>query len=401
MTNSRTELIEPSKIIIPSSYVPDSDKLDGMANSIQSEGLFHPPLIKENYEIIAGKLRVLGAIKAGVDLIECKVYPMGLEEDEYKALSLHENLKRYNLSWAEQVLAEKELHDLRQSQHGIGRKGAKVGWSIRDTAAELNIAFGGLSEDIKMAEALLADPSLAKIQDKTTAKKVIFRNIKQVVQEMGVTRPVDFTTNVCHHGSAEKVLDAYPDCSFDGCITDPPWLEFKDKNLVKDAFTLDVFKQIYRTLKQNSFLYAFVSTQDWIIYQEEFQKIGFNVQKWPLIWVKEGVLTHGNRSWEYQRDYEPIILAVKGSPALTTNGLLSSVFSCKAVPAVKLTHPNEKPPEVIKRLLEHSSYEGSIILDPFAGSFVVPETCKLMRRRYVAIEKDPKFFIQGEERLKK
>lgn len=392
----RAEEIDPNKIIIKET-VEESKILD-IRESIKIHGLLHPPLIKDNFEIIAGKARVLAA-RGVLESITCKVYPSDLDDLDYKAIALHENLKRYNLPWYEQVIKEKELHDLRQAQHGIGKPGAKVGWSIRDTAKELsNMAIGTLSEDLRLAEAILADPNLKRIEDKTTARKVIFETIKRVNQEIGSSRPVNFEVNSIHCGGSEEILKVFDDDTFDACITDPPWLEFKDKNLVKDEFTLKVFTQIYRVLKQNAFLYAFVSTQDWYFYYDELQKIGFSVQKWPLIWIKEGVLTYGRRSWEYQRDYEHIILAAKGSPAVTSS-MLSSVFSCKVVPSAKMIHPNEKPIEVIRRLIDNCSYDGSLILDPFAGSFVVPYVCKLSNRRFIAIEKDKKYFMQGKNRL--
>lgn len=405
MIQSREETVEVSKIIFPLSYTPDQEQLEGMIASIKGRGLIHPPLIKENFEIVVGKLR-LSAIKVldPTGFIECKVCASNLSPDEYQIESIHENLKRFNLTWQAQVLYEKELHDIRIAQHGDVRGerggGHKVAWTLRDTAHELKMSFGLLSEDIRIAQVILANPDFSKVKDKQTAKQIIFKQLKQITQEQGVTRPISFETDVCHHGSSEIVLTAYDDCTFDACITDPPWLEYKDDKLTKDVFTLDVFKQVYRVLKQNSFLYAFVSTQDWMIYYSDLQKIGFSVQKWPLIWVKEGVLSRGTRTWEYQRDYEPVLLAVKGSPALTGN-MLSSIFSCKVIPSMKLTHPNEKPPEVMKRLLDNCSYEGSLVLDPFAGSGVVLEACKNMKRRYIGIERDTKYFHQIVKRLEK
>ena len=123
------------------------------------------------------------------------------------------------------------------------------------------------------------------------------------------------------------------------------------------------------------------------------------MQKWPLIWIKEGSLSHGRRTWEYQRDFEPIILAVKGSPALT-GSFLSSIISNKVVPSVNMIHPNQKPVEVYKRLLDHCTYEGSIVLDPFAGSGSCLVACKNTGRRYVGIEREVKYFTKIEERLK-
>jgi site-specific DNA-methyltransferase (adenine-specific) len=390
---------DPQKLILPKDFKPDPAQLTNMVNSIRDEGLLHPPLVKSTGEVFAGKLRVSASRVCQLKLIDCKEFPSDLPEEEYTIISLHENLKRFNLPWYEQVLREKELHELRQIQEGKAAPGKKVGWSLRDTAKELNMAFGILSEDLRIAEAIAADPSLKKIEDKTHAKKVIFERLKRSNQEIAASVPAPIETNVVLQGSSEVVLQGFPNNIFDVCITDPPWLEFKDSSMRRDEFTLPVFKEIYRVLKMNSFLYSFVSTQDWLFYQEKLTEFGFTVQKWPLIWIKEGVLTYGSRSWEYQRDYEPILLAAKGSPSLTA-GMQSSIISCKVVPSGKMIHPNEKPADVIKRLLDSCSYEGALVLDPFAGSGIVPVVAKQMRRRFVAVEREPKYFAGILERLK-
>lgn len=400
---TQERFINPKEIILPKDYKPDNDLLSEMIKSIKENGrLLHSPCIKDDKTIVYGKLRVLAAVQASLDIIRCDEVLSGLEPDVYIELSLTENLRRHNLPWYEIVLHEKELHELRRRQAGedeIGKRGQKAAWGLRETAQELRISLGVLSEDLRLADAILADPSLKKITDKTTAKKVIFENIKRLHQEIGACSPTNIEVNVCHLGHSDVILRLYPDNFFDACITDPPWLEFKDSSLVRDEFTLPVFNEVYRVLKQNSFLYMFVSTQDWFYYFEELKSIGFSIQKFPLIWHKKGVLTYGRKSWEYQRDYEPILLAAKGSPAVV-DSMLSSVMSYNVVPSQKLIHPNEKPVELINTLLEHCSYDGSIVLDPFAGSFVIPYCAKKLGRRYVAIEREPKYFQKGEERLK-
>lgn len=400
MLTGHRENIKPEEVILPKDYHPSDERIESIRSSIREHGhLFHTPIVKDNYEIVAGKARVF-ASRGLLKTIECMIVPSGLDPSDYKRISLHENLKRDNLSWSDQVIMEKELHELRQEQHGEGKKGKKVGWSLRDTAEELNMSFGVLSEDIRMADALLRDPSLARIKDKSTAKKVILENIKRSNQELYAQCPVTHQVNVCLHGGSEQVLKVFPDNVFDACITDPPWVEYKDKSLVRDEFTLPVFKEVWRTLKNPAFLYAFVSTQDWIYYYEQLSRLGFTVQKFPLIWEKDGVISRGRHSWEFIRNYEMILLAVKGQPA-TTSSMLSSVMKFKIVPPAQMIHPNEKPIDLIEHLLYTCTYEGSVVLDPFAGSFVIPDACRRAGRRYVAIEKDPKYFVQGEERLKK
>lgn len=392
--------LSPELIKLPASYKPSPERLSEMEDSIRRQGILHNPCIKDNNEIIAGKLRVLAARNVKFATLACNSYPSNLSEDEYLEISLEENLRRDNLPWHELVIKTKEYHELKLRQNeSSGVKGKKSQWGMRETAAELRVSLGNLSEDIKLADAIMLDPSLRRITDKTTAKKVIAENIQRSRQELGASRPVNIETNICHPGDAGVILKLYEDNTFDACITDPPWLEFRDPKLTRDKFTLPVFSEIYRTLKANSLLFAFVSTQDFFYYYEELPKIGFSVQKWPIIWVKEGSLSHGRKTWEYQRDYEPILVAAKGNPALT-GGFLSSIISCKVVPSMNLIHPNEKPSEVMKRLIDHCSYEGSIILDPFAGSGSVLKAARDTNRRFVGIEKEPKYFVKILERLK-
>jgi DNA modification methylase len=99
----------------------------------------------------------------------------------------------------------------------------------------------------------------------------------------------------------------------------------------------------------------------------ELEKIGFRISKTPLIWHKTNTLSRrGVKAWEYDRDFEFIIVATKGNPALTSPTSISGVKSFPVVPVKNLIHPNEKP-LTIKSILSDCSYEGNVILDPFGG----------------------------------
>src|SRR6516162_7704726 len=122
------------------------DGFDKLLDSIKTYGLFHQILVKPNpggkYSIIAGRQRYLAHKELALPTINCQVYDVPNAHE----ISLHENLRRHNLQWFEQVELEKELHDLRISQHGakrIGRDwGNNPGWSKEDTARELGLATG-------------------------------------------------------------------------------------------------------------------------------------------------------------------------------------------------------------------------------------------------------------------
>ena len=120
----------------------------------------------------------------------------------------------------------------------------------------------------------------------------------------------------------------------------------------------------------------------------------FRVSNTPVIWKKENTLSRrGVRAWEYDRDFEFIVVAVKGNPALTTARRLSGIKSYAIVPPMKMIHPNEKPLALIEDIVTDCSYEGNIIIDPFAGSGILGVACKNQKRNYILIERDREFYV--------
>lgn len=65
----------------------------------------------------------------------------------------------------------------------------------------------------------------------------------------------------------------------------------------------------------------------------------------------------------------------------------------------KSGHPFEKPRSLIRRLILNHSNEGDIILDPFAGSGIIPIEAKKLNRKYIANEIDEEWFLYMEKKL--
>lgn len=320
-------------------------------------------------------------------------------EDLFQAL-----LKRPNISWQDLCEIELELHDLRIAQmgqrpNGRPKEDKKVGWGLVDTAKELGRALGSLSEDLQLAQALKFNPSLRAVKDRTTALKLIKRTVKREEAALDSLLPAPNMDQILL-GDSLDILKMYPDSTFDACITDPPWTEYKDPDLCADANTVPVFKEVFRVLKPNAFLYAVVSTPDFISFRSVLPTFGFRVQDYPIIWKKLNGMTHGSYSWNYARDFEPILLAVKGNPVLTSSTELSSILEFPIVHHTRMIHPNEKPIELAKQLIRHCTFEGGKVLDPFAGSGVFLHAAKELDRRYVGIERNSKAFSKIERRLK-
>lgn len=394
----------------------DQDKLIKIKDSINEQGLLHPITVHKSngsFELLAGRYR-LEAVKL--------IYPdwqdqdreifvevkENLDEIQKEEVSLHENLKREQLPWHEEVLLVQKLHDLRQKQHGLPeahrpKDNKKKGWSVRDTANELGKALGGVSEDLQLARMVQQNNSLKNIKDKATAMKVVKQTAKRIFaeEEQYVSGDVPFANEI-FLGDASSILEQLPPNSFDFCITDPPWVKYRDENLVKDEQTVPVFKALYRVMKVDSFMWMFCGEDDFHFYKEELPRIGWKVQGHPCIWQKINCLSRtGMSPWQTGRDLELILLAVKGSPVIASSSQVSSIFSHAVVPSRLLIHPNEKSLELIKSLLRLCSYEGSLGIDPFAGSGVLAEACKTLKRRYVLVERDPTFYHKILKRLGK
>lgn len=382
-----------------------------LKDSIKERGLLNPPTVRQangSYVIVAGLRRLLALKELGTKMTAFNV----IEADDIEAqvVNAHENLKRFNLPWWDQVQLTRRLHELRQTQFGKGKAGRpklgedKEGWGLRDTARELGVAIGPLSEDLNLARAVEQDPSLRNIKDKKTAIRMVRHAKHRMEDEVEAGLPslqvADAPLDEVLLGSSDEILRRLEDNLFDFCITDPPWISFVDKKFTKDAETFPVFEQLFRVMKYNSLAYIFVGHEDWVVYREELPRLGFKVGKVPLIWNKAGgVITYGTRPWEYGRDYELILQAAKGDPILARATQQSSILTYKPVPVPKLVHPNQKPIELIMKLISDCSYEGSFMVDPFAGSFTHLVAAKKMKRHYFGVEREKDIYEKGLKRL--
>ena len=388
----------------------DQERLVTVMDSIKERGMLHPVAVHKlngKYHLIAGKKRFLAHQQLGIEEIEVSVVIDGeMTEDAKREIRLHENIKRANLAWWEEVDLVKQLHELRQKQHGqpTGKSGpVKDGWGRRDTARELQRALGTISQDLSLALAVEHDPTLRNVTDKKTALRLIKQTVRRVEQEeMQGINLVDIESGQVFFGASTAILKQLPDSFVDAVVTDPPWMEFREKKFTKDTETWPVFKELYRVMKLDSFLMMFVGVEDFIFYRENLPTLGFQVQGHPNIWYKtSGLISWGVRPWEFQRNLELIVVAVKGNPALVKSTQQSCVWSYPVIPPASLRHPNEKPVGIVKDMIDCCTYEGAFVLDPFGGSGVLGEAAAELKRRWLIIERDKEHYDKICKRLGK
>ena len=62
-------------------------------------------------------------------------------------------------------------------------------------------------------------------------------------------------------------------------------------------------------------------------------------------------------------------------------------------------HPTQKPLKILKELIVGVTNEGEVVLDPFMGSGSTCVACDILRRRYIGIEIEEKYFDIANSRI--
>ena len=160
-------------------------------------------------------------------------------------------------------------------------------------------------------------------------------------------------------------------------ITDPPYgmnyisnrrtASEKDKGISNDE-NLDlaietvnkVFSKLYNKMEENSALFCFIGWKQEKYFIELIEDIGFEVKN-VLIWNKNNHGT-GDLIYSFAPKHERIIYATKGKVKL--NYRHPDVLEGSDI---RTSHPTSKPIDLLKKLIESTTLQNDIIVDPFAG----------------------------------
>jgi site-specific DNA-methyltransferase (adenine-specific) len=199
-------------------------------------------------------------------------------------------------------------------------------------------------------------------------------------------------------------LSELEDGSVDLVITDPPYESLeKWRNMgtttrlkkskqssnnwfptVPNSYFEDFFPEIYRVLKKGTHMYVMCDEETSDILKPIIRAAGFQLRK-SLIWHKVGKKKEikcpkcktvvceqhspgtPGMGYPYRSCYEMILLAQKGKRKPPENKGVRNVLNVPWIKS-KTAYPTEKPTELLEILIKQSSFEGDLILDPFAGS---------------------------------
>lgn len=192
---------------------------------------------------------------------------------------------------------------------------------------------------------------------------------------------------------------------FDLVLIDSPYVDYKtshrkDKtSKLSQSFVqqsredqIRVIQECVRVLKPNKAFYVFTNWENiwWI--QQVFEGVFRNM----LVWDKQN-WSAGDLKGSFGNQYEIIFLGAKGKWQYKGKRE-SDIWSIPRM-GTKRIHPTEKPVNLYKKLIENSTDEGELILDPYGGSGSSVEAAIRTNRHIVTYEIDPEYHKGIMERV--
>lgn len=224
---------------------------------------------------------------------------------------------------------------------------------------------------------------------------------------------------------ALEFLKQIPDNSIDLVVTDPPYnvsqkqnIKFDGRVIIKNFGDWDfgfdpkpVLAELRRVLKPNGQIYVFCGTEQIPIYMQEF------IEKWffrnLLVWYKTNPVPRLSKT-NYVFANEYIIYAIKtrGKPSHSTfnfssqttmhNTFVSGALQGKERLKEKngmAAHPTQKPLLILKKLIEVSSKERDVVLDPFMGVGSTAIAARQTGRNFIGCEINKKYVDCANKRI--
>lgn len=213
-----------------------------------------------------------------------------------------------------------------------------------------------------------------------------------------MTYPEDYASQIIN-GDCREVIQGIPDGSIDLVLTDPPFgIAYQSNRRTASPkfpamsgdttdIRLEVYRELYRVMADNSALVAFCSYKN---YPLDFQFLSsiYKVRN-VVVWFKGGGGI-GDLTHSLSTDYELAIVAHKGACRIRGKRC-GSVWRVAKVPSARLLHPTEKPTALLEIAIEKFSDRGATVLDPFIGSGTTAVACKQLGRNFIGVELDPHY----------
>ena len=232
--------------------------------------------------------------------------------------------------------------------------------------------------------------------------------------------------------------------SIDCIITDPPYgidyqnnYTLKKHDKIKNDDVIDYYtfgKECFRVLKNNSHAYFFTRFDVYPYHYNQLRDAGFTIKN-VLVVEKGHIGGVGDLKGSYANNSEWIIFCQKGRREFNKTKLMKnskpagkkcarngnpiqeyktrfnscwfgedypkSTYNSSWQKKNKIYHPTIKNVEFLEWLLQISSKENDVVLDPFMGSGTTGVACINTNRKFIGIELDEGYYKIASERIHK
>lgn len=155
----------------------------------------------------------------------------------------------------------------------------------------------------------------------------------------------------------------------------------------------DWLPEVYRILRPETHCYVMINPRNLKDLWQCAEEAGFIFQQ-LIVWDKGNTTPN---KW-YLNSYELILMLRKGKAKKINLMGCKNIISIPNITRIK-QHPTEKPVDLMKLLVENSTNEGEIVIDPFMGVGGVGIACKRTNRGFIGIEIDEKYFNIAKSRI--
>jgi len=201
-------------------------------------------------------------------------------------------------------------------------------------------------------------------------------------------------------GECLEVMKKMPGNSVDLIITDPPYGDniayYGNKTIENNENPLlncIALVECYRVLKKNKTLYNFTNWKHLPFLNYFITKYTKFKIRHVIVWKKPNF----GMGYAFRHQFELILVLEKGNPKYNLTNF-SNVQESKYISS-KSIHPHQKPLDLLIKIIEHSSKEGDLILDPFCGSGSTCVAAKIKKRRWFGIEINSNYLKIAKNRL--
>lgn len=390
-------MLDPTQIKVREGlerYRTDMGDLEKLAESIERVGKnILPIIITRQFELIDGGRRLAACMLKNMQ-VRC-VFQDVVDDYEFRELEMEANLHRKDFTPAEEALAIRDLHNLKQKRLGTGGSGTTEGWTISKTAELLGKTRGSVYNALEMATLIDTFPELKLAKKKSEIVKAGKSLEKLAIALEGIKKHEEANRTgsklyQLFNEDAVNYMCKIPDSSVDILLSDPLYgigadlisqtiggrtggcfstagFKIEDPKEAAYFYYFSLAQQSFRFCTSKSHGYIFVGPEHFWKIREIFLSAGWLVHVKPLIWIKREVGQCNVPSAWPSSCYEMLMYIRRDESRLVREGMPDWI-ECPPVSPSEKKHPYEKPVKLLVELLERVSLPGQQLIDPFMGS---------------------------------